>query len=268
MRRRIVRGLRLALAVGAAWVASPRVGAAQVAVDALEIALPLHRKDRTPSTQTITVTNGGEVGTQVNISAADWDRSETGENRYAPLGTMKQSCGAKVSVFPSVLYLAPKESATIRVRLDSAAVGDEGCYTILFVEAPKPRNTDTPTGIRYSVRYGVKVYVEPDVAPSAEIIDADALPPVGPRGDSVAVSVLFSNTGARQTLVHGVAEIRRLDNSVVQSVPIAEFPTLPSAKRRLIVGLPRLPRGSYVVLVMLDFGGPEVAAAQIAVDVP
>lgn len=268
MRRRIVRGFHLALTVGAVWAATPRTSVAQVAVDALELALPLHSSDRTSATQTITVTNGGDAGTQVNISAADWDRSESGENRYAPLGTMQQSCGAKVSVFPAVLYLEPKASATIRVRLDSAATGDAGCYTILFVETPKPLDSGASSSIHYSVRYGVKVYVEPDVAPSAEIIDADVLAPSTLGADSLGVTVLFSNTGARQAIAHGVAEIRRLDNSVVQSVPISDFPTLPGARRRLNVGLPSLPRGSYVVLVMLDYGGLEVAAAQIAVDVP
>ena len=268
MRRRIVQGLRLVLVVGAVWALTPRAGAAQVSVDALELALPLHSNERTPATQTITVTNSGDAGTQVNISAADWDRSETGENRYAPLGTLKQTCGAKVSVFPSVLYLEAKTSATVRVRLDSAAVRDQGCYTILFVETPKPATTSASSSIRYSVRYGVKVYVEPDAAPTAEIIDADVLPPAPKTADSIAVSVLFSNTGVRQTLARGVAEIRRLDNSVVQSLPIADFPTLPDAKRRVSVALPPLPRGSYVVLVILDYGGLEVAAAQIAVEVP
>ena len=268
MRRRIVRGLSLALAIGAAWVVTPRTSAAQVSVDALELALPLRGNDAASATQTITVTNSGDDGTQVNISAADWDRSETGENRYSALGSMKQSCGAKVSVFPTVLYLEAKTSATIRVRLDSAAVSDQGCYTILFVETPKPPATSASSAIRYSVRYGVKVYVEPDAAPAAEIIDADVLAPARNTADSMAVSVLFSNTGVRQTLAHGVAEIRRLDNSVVQSLPIPDFPTLPDAKRRVTVALPPLPRGSYVVLVILDYGGLEVAAAQIAVEVP
>jgi hypothetical protein len=47
-------------------------------------------------------------------------------------------------------------------------------------------------------------------------------------------------------------------------VPIAEFPTLPGAIRRLLVDVPNdLGAGDYVVLALVDFGGAELVAGQI-----
>jgi hypothetical protein len=47
-------------------------------------------------------------------------------------------------------------------------------------------------------------------------------------------------------------------------VPIAEFPTLPGAMRKVLVDIPSdLPAGDYVVLALIDFGGAELVAGQI-----
>jgi hypothetical protein len=46
--------------------------------------------------------------------------------------------------------------------------------------------------------------------------------------------------------------------------PIAEFPTLPGAVRKLLVDIPNgLSPGDYVVLALIDFGGAELVAGQI-----
>jgi hypothetical protein len=48
------------------------------------------------------------------------------------------------------------------------------------------------------------------------------------------------------------------------TVPIAEFPTLPGATRKVVVEVPRtLAPGDYVVLALVDFGGAELVAGQI-----
>jgi hypothetical protein len=54
----------------------------------------------------------------------------------------------------------------------------------------------------------------------------------------------------------------------VTKVNIAEFPTLPGATRRLGVPLPRLQRGKYVLLALLDYDGAEIAAGQVDLEIP
>lgn len=262
------RGQRIAPAVALALAA--RVARAQVAVDVLELHVPV-QPGATALTATFHAANPTDGPANATISVADWDRSERGENRYYPLGTLPGTCGAHVKVFPSVLRLEPRSVQTIRVTVDSADAVPRGCYSILFVEAAPPP-AQTSSGLTYSVRFGVKLYVERDAPQNGEVT-AMAIAR-GPTADASSdgtrrsLDVAFHNSGARQTETHGTVEIRRLDNSVATSIEIPSFPTLPGATRRLSVPIPPLAAGKYVLLALLDYGGQEIAAGQASLEVP
>jgi hypothetical protein len=262
------RGQALALAV--AFALTARGAAAQVAVDELELHVSL-RPGALGLSQTFHAANAGRAAANAMISAEDWDRSEGGENRYYPLGSLPTTCGHHVSVFPSVLRLEPRSVQTIQVTVDSADAIPHGCYTILFVETERGRGPGS-SGLVYSVRYGVKVYVERDAPLSGEVTAMSIVR--RPRSDtpsdteSTALTLSFHNSGSRQTETRGKVEVRRLDDSVISTIDIPAFPTLPSATRRLDVPIPPLAHGKYVLLAMLDYGGQEIAAGQASLEVP
>jgi hypothetical protein len=78
------------------------------------------------------------------------------------------------------------------------------------------------------------------------------------------IAIRFHNTGGVHLLAKGRLEFRRLDNSLAAEAPIAEFPTLPGATRKVMVDTPvGLAPGDYVVLALIDFGGAELVAGQI-----
>ena len=88
--------------------------------------------------------------------------------------------------------------------------------------------------------------------------------PASNSGVTHQIAVRFHNTGAMHLVAKGRLEFRRLDNSLASQVPIAEFPTLPGAIRRVLVDVPGgLAAGDYVVLALIDFGGAELVAGQI-----
>lgn len=222
------------------------------------------------ATQTFHAANAGATPGQATISVQDWDRSEAGNNRYYPLGTLPASCGSHVKVFPSILQLEPRSTQTVRVTIDSATTIQTNCYAILFVETPPPPRGPNGAALVYSVRYGVKVYVERDLPLAAEVEDVRvAMRDTVMNRDSALkqLVVTFRNTGSRQTQTHGSVEVRRPDNSLVTTIPIPEFPTLPGATRRLGVPLPVLPPGKYVLLALLDYDGAEIAAGQVDLEI-
>ena len=241
---------------------------AQIAVDELELRLSLRRGvGGTMSSESFHTANPSATPAQVTISVQDWDRSEAGENRYYPLGTLPTSCASHIKVFPSVLQLDPRSVQTVRVALDSAEAVPHGCYAILFVETPAaPRSARGPA-VTYSLRYGVKVYVEPEGAPSAEL-DNIFLERKAADSPARQLVIAYRNTGARQTMARGKVEIRRTDNTLVSTLDIPEFPTLPGATRRLGVPLPLLPKAKYVLLALLDYEGSEIAAGQVDLEIP
>lgn len=269
-RSRIARRWGRSPVLAAALALVARGGAAQIAVDELELHVSL-RPGATGISQSFHAANAGDMPANATISVEDWDRSEHGENRYYPLGTLPSTCGRHVRIFPSVLRLEPRSVQSIQVTVDSADAVPHGCYTILFVEAARA-DSPSSSGLVYSVRYGVKVYVERDAPPSGEVtaIAVQRGPDPGRANDAAqrALDVSFHNSGPRQTETHGTVEVRRLDNSVVSTIGVPSFPTLPGATRRLEVTIPRLPPGRYVLLAMLDYGGPEIAAGQASLEIP
>src|SRR4029079_1166113 len=91
-------------------------------------------------------------------------------------------------------------------------------YASLFLETPAaPRSAHGPALV-YNVRYGVKVYVEPDGPLSAEVEDLSVEPaPAVVKTDTSSRQLVasFRNTSSRQTQTHGKVEIRRTDNTLV-----------------------------------------------------
>ena len=264
------RGRRIAFAV-VALAAITRGALAQISVDELELHIPLKRGAMS-ATQTFHAANPAATPAQATISIQDWDRSDRGDNRYYPLGTLPSSCGSHVKVFPSVLQLEPRSTQTVRVTIDSPATIEVGCYSILFIETPPPPRGPNGAALVYSVRYGVKVYVERDLPLRGEVVDVamasrDTTVNRGADSSLKQVIVTYRNTGARQTQTHGSIEVRRPDNSLAATIPIPEFPTLPGATRRLGVPLPALPPGKYVLLALLDYEGAEIAAGQVELEI-
>jgi P pilus assembly chaperone PapD len=264
--RRVRFGALAAVAVAATLLDSTRA-AAQVSVEDLELRFVSSPTRAAIPAKTFRINNTGDAAVQATISVADWDRSDTGQNRYFPAGATPGSCAAALRVFPMVLRLEPHASEDVRVTVhDSTATA---CHSILFVETPPPPASTAGTSITYRLRYGVKIYVEPNAPLSGEILSSALVSAEAPgQSQAPALEVVYTNPGARQSLTTGEVQIRRPDDSVAARVPIEEFPVLPGAVRRLRIALPSLAAGRYAVLALLEFGGDEVVATQVEWLVP
>jgi P pilus assembly chaperone PapD len=264
--------LGAALAAVLSLAALPATVRAQLTIDQLELQLDPRSVDR--KIGVFSITNEGTEAVQVALHAEDWDRAESGENRFFPLGSQPHSCGEKLSIFPLSMRLEPGASGQVRVSAAGLAATSDACWQIVFAETARPpRPAGAQRAILYVVRTGVKVYVEGSGLPKDGAIEDVALVPHSlPNGQpAVPVTrdlvVAFRNTGGISLRTTGRVEFRRADNSVAAVAAIAEFPTLPGARRSVAVVLPRLGAGRYTALAMLDFGGSEIAAGQIDVDV-
>jgi hypothetical protein len=108
----------------------------------------------------------------------------------------------------------------------------------------------------------VKVYVAPPgLAKDGAVENMSVEETAGAKRQ---IAIRFHNTGGTHLLAKGRLEFRRLDNSLAVEAPIAEFPTLAGAARKILVDVPAgLAAGDYVVLALIDFGGAELVAGQI-----
>jgi P pilus assembly chaperone PapD len=274
-RRGRVRGTVLALcAVIGVVVSQP--ASAQLLVDPLEVTMVTAANGRVSASFSLSNTTDKPV--QATITRADWDRAENGDNRFLPAGTSGTACGAMLTVSPLSIRVEPHASRIIRLSLQNAAAVRKECWDIFFVEEVPQRASVRGNSLQYIFRTGVKVYVAPPGLPKDGAVEAMAVEDVAvtPTASSTPASrtsasatkkqiaIRFHNTGGVHLLAKGRLEFRRLDNSLAAEAPIAEFPTLPGATRKVMVDAPSgLAPGDYVVLALIDFGGAELVAGQI-----
>jgi P pilus assembly chaperone PapD len=257
---------------------APAASAQQIAVDQIEIYLAAG--DPTRSSAVFNVSNEGDRPMQATLYMSDWDRDSTGNNRFFPVGTLRESCRDVLQVFPTQVRLEPHSQQAVRVTLTGAGVPRTSCWSVVFAELVDPvRLQQAGRTVQAVIRVGTKIYVEP----AAVLRGADVSDMHLARHTATAVElaahmsmdtarqdlvVHLKNTGGTQIRPSGRVEIRRTDNSVATTVAVDEFPLLPGATRRLSVPLPALARGKYVALTLLDYGGAEIAGGQVEFEIP
>ena len=242
----------------------PAVARAQFAIDKTELFL---RPDAAAQRSgVLMVRNEGIVRAQAVITIEDWDRDEDGTNRFFPAGAKAGSCAAALRVFPLSVSLAPGEAQAIRVDLEAglASTITRECWSVVLVEATQPQTQANGRTLVYTLRTGLKVYAAPaGLRVDGEVSDLAVAPRTTDRGTDYEATVTFRNTGEKHVIARGRVELRRDDNSLVATVPLQAVYALPGAEMRVKALLPPLPRGRYVLLAILDFGGAELAAAQL-----
>jgi P pilus assembly chaperone PapD len=273
-----VRGTVLALCA-VIGVVVPQSSSAQLLVDPLEVTILSAGANRVPGSFSVSNTSNEVV--QATITRSDWDRAENGDNRFLPHGSSGTSCGANLSVSPLSIRVEPHTSRVIRLAVQSGAAVTKECWDIFFVEEVPKRASAKGNSLQYIFRTGVKVYVAPPglsrdgAVENMAVEDVPVTPPTAsttpaktvshvPLATKRQISVRFHNTGGMNLISKGRLEFRRLDNSLAMQAPIADFPTLPGATRKVMVDVPAgLAPGDYVVLALIDFGGSELVAGQI-----
>lgn len=269
--RALSRGA-ISAAIAIAGVFAPAVTHAQLTVDQTEVTLSTRPADRRIAV--FNVGNEGREAINVTIEIEDWDRSDVGANRFFKSGELARSCARWLRVFPQSIRLEPNQVQGVRVVAEGADSLTEACWSIVFARMILPGGQGARK-LQYVVRTGVKVYVEPPGLLSDGSIEGMALGPHTPiPGDTATaraardLTIAYRNTGGVHLMTHGTIELRRTDNSTAASVRVDEFPTLPGAMRQLVVPLPSVPKGRYLVLALLDFGGTELVAGQVELEAP
>lgn len=276
-RRGGVRPLLPLLALHA-LLAAPAALEAQLAVDNLELFVAPARSG--PTNTAFTVTNRSTAPVEARVYANDWYRAVDGSNRFIhpDSATHAGRCGERLQLFPSALRLDPGAEATVRITLTGVdSLRASSCWAIVFVETVPPPRLAGARQVTYNVRTGVKVYVEPPgLAPTGEVVRMEVVPErvdsaTRARGDDARrlIEVDFRNTGGAQLRYHGSIELRTPGNAVVERLEVPALAVLPGAVRRVALRVPAgLAPGRYAVLALLDYGGAELAAGQIELEVP
>lgn len=229
----------------------PVATAGQVAVDRLE--LSISSTDQVFEVGVIEARNTSDEAIQGTVILEDWDRAETGGNRWYEPGTIPGACADRLEVFPRAFALDPGAAQSIRVSfLGDADLARECWGAVVLATTPPPVQG---TGVTPVIRTAVKVYVRPAVA-------RQALEVVGIEVNDEA-HVTLENTGNVHLVGRATLQVRTPDNVVAHELELPPAYLLSGARGRVAVPMPGLAPGRYVLLAIADYGGAELAAAQV-----
>ncbi|MEP6834033.1 MAG: hypothetical protein ABJB74_11590 [Gemmatimonas sp.] len=228
---------------------------AQITVDRELVMLnPAVANERVVS---LTLGNAGSSRAQVVVALEDWDVDAEGTSHWRKTGAVAGSCGRRVSISPATLQLAPGEKRVLRISINTNAQFDSECWSAAVVHSTiaSTRKFDSAQTTRSSV----PLYV----TPSGLSADGE-LSNMYVKGDSL--EVIYRNTGKIRTNIVGEIQVRLQGDSVVTTVPLDSATVLVGATRRFRVPMPKLPRGKYVLVALMDFGGEQLTAVQAALE--
>lgn len=226
---------------------------AQITVDRETVLLnPANAGERVAD---LTVRNTGSTNVQVSVQLEDWDVDAQGASHWRKSGAVAGSCGRRVAVSPSALRLAPGEQHVVRVSLKSDAKFDAECWSAAVVRSTGAAMHDSATVVHNTVPLFV--------TPSGLMLDGE-LSDMYVTGDSL--DVVFRNTGKQRANIVGEVQVQTADESVVVTLPLDSATVLVGATRKFRVAMPKLPKGKYVLVALVDFGGEQLTAVQAALE--
>lgn len=85
------------------------------------------------------------------------------------------------------------------------------------------------------------------------------------KGDSIEVT--YKNTGALPTAIVGELQVHLTEDEVVSSVVFADAMVIKAgATQRFRIAIPKLAKGKYTLVAIVDYGGEQMTAAMASLD--
>ncbi|MBL0172765.1 MAG: hypothetical protein IPP90_19065 [Gemmatimonadaceae bacterium] len=88
----------------------------------------------------------------------------------------------------------------------------------------------------------------------------------GQKGDTLEIT--YANTGSSTTIIAGEVQVHVSQDSVAASLPFVDAQIVkPGETQRFRVPMPKLAKGRYMLLAIVDYGGETMTAAQAKLEI-
>ncbi len=230
-------------------------------VDVLEIELSVAPGQLHPFK--FLVRNETAVAELFTLSVGDWDRDETGNNRFYPPGTLDRSLAPWIELSSASFRLGPGEAREVAglLRVPVAGVGAGTYWGVVFVQGEPRPTLYQGSVVMVTKRIGIKLYAHVGAPQPMGVIRA-----VEPRGLSpLWVALRFHNTGAYNLRdVRAEGQVFDATGQVVAEMKPASFPCLPGGERVIALETDFRPAvGTYLVAVKVELPGGAILVGQI-----
>jgi hypothetical protein len=251
------------LAAGAAFGLALTVpSSADISVDVSPAKYELSTQPGKQETFPITVRNTSGAAVHIVASLSDYSLGPSGNYVFTPPGKSLFSLSKEISINPREFDLEPGSFVQVRFSVDVPATAS-GEYSSLVFFTTRP--TRHGGGLSVVERIASKVYVimpaSTRISGEVDDVKAQAL------DDGQHYLVNFHNTGNAHVYLSGRVEIKQ-GATVVDRVSFPQGMLVERSGKRLIDAVgKKLAPGSYSVVAMVDYGGPNLVAGQANITV-
>ncbi|HEY6148235.1 MAG TPA: hypothetical protein VIZ69_11075, partial [Thermoanaerobaculia bacterium] len=224
------------------------------------------------TSQSVKISNSGQLATQVRVSISDWTLSEAGDQQFVKPGAASWGCASWIRVNPAEFALPAAGSSLVRYTMKVPGDAVQGGFhcAILFETLPPPREQlAAGTGVINLLRLVTTIYATIGNPPIVAKIERLELAPAKTPGKSgLEIVTAFSNSGTTQYRVSGEVQVLDGEGKAVRRFEYKSFPVLPGVSRSAVFALdPPLPPGQYLLRAVIDTGARERLAAETRVRV-
>jgi len=212
----------------------------------------------------ITFTNTSSQDIFFVSSVKDWDRDSTGNKRYYPMGTLKDSNAQWLTLSEGTLHLPPMETKKVAVHLTIPPLAKEEqklTHSMLFFTQMKEQKQRQfkrgSLGINVVMEVGIQIYHVPSGLKRGDLTFL-AFEDRGyalNKADSVRhMALKVRNTGAINK--DAVVRLELTNMATGKEVPLDPVPIamLPEAEQWVALSLPGKLHGRFLVVAILDAG--------------
>ncbi|SMC63710.1 conserved repeat domain-containing protein [Desulfocicer vacuolatum DSM 3385] len=239
----------------------------------------LHAKPGETITRTMNVENMGNTPISLEISTKDFIKALHGEERQVEPGTVQRGCAPWIRFSPKKLNLAPHGIQTINFSMTIPMDG-KGTYwgNILVAQISKPTLSKTiqqgKTSFQIFAMQDMLIRVL-ETVPGTEdkkgtITDISVKKPQS--GGQPTIGVIFKNQGNCLLKCSGYIDVMDDNGQKVKTVPLesghAPFTVYPGGQRQVYGHIGGdLPPGDYLLLTVIDYGGEDLVAGELEMEI-
>ncbi len=222
------------------------------------------------------VINSSEQPRDFTIELKDYDRNIEGGLVLLNPGTHPRSLAKFLSFTPAQFTIAPQQKQVITFKIEIPTTERGPHWAALAVTSPAPssgaqppppppgQQPSIPVTIGTAEQFIVKIrHTDPTNAVNrGRIVSVQALLPE--RDKPLRIVVEYENTGTTFQIAKTQVRIVNAKGEIVVQKKAQDMALLPGGKQRLEIPVTeKLPSGTYLGLVIIDFGGDFLVAGQV-----
>jgi P pilus assembly chaperone PapD len=259
---RISRPFTLLVAVALFGLAMSLPSSADLSVDVSPAKYELQTEPGKQETFPISVRNTSSAPVHIVAALTDYVLGPSGNYEFTGIGKTPYSLAKNITINPREFDIDPNSFTQVRFSVDVPA-NASGEYANLVFFTTRP--TRKGGGLSIVERIASKIYVIiPETAKIAGEVD-DVKNQQLSDGEHYLVD--FHNTGNAHVYLSGRVEVKQ-GGSIVDRITFPQGLLVERGGKRTIDALgKRLPPGSYSVVALVDYGGPNLVAGQANITV-